>query len=107
MTSRLIVSLAAATLTLFSATAFADGPAAGVQRNANQQARIAQGLKSGELTNHEAARLERGQARVSRMQAGALRDGQVTPAERARIDNAQDRQSRRIFRQKHDAQTKG
>jgi hypothetical protein len=54
-------------------------------------------VASGELTNREAARLERGQAR-----AGA--DGNVGPHEPRRLQRQENRQSRRIYRAKHDAQ---
>src|SRR5207249_10687544 len=52
---------------------------ADVQRNVNQQRRIEQGVASGELTNREAARLERGQARDTAAQARAGADGKVGP----------------------------
>lgn len=79
---------------------------ADVQRNINQQQRIEQGLKSGELNNKEAAGLERGQARTERKEARAAADGHVGAAEQQRIQGAEDKQSRRIRREKHDAQKK-
>jgi hypothetical protein len=79
---------------------------ANVQRNANQEARIQQGLQSGALTGKEAAKLERGQARVSAQEAQAGRDGHISKKEQAHIQHAENRQSKKIFRQKHDAQTK-
>jgi hypothetical protein len=79
---------------------------ADVQRNINQERRIQQGMASGQLTNREASRLEAGQARVDRVEARAGRDGHVGPAEQAHIQHAENVQSRRIYRQKHDAQTK-
>ena len=75
-----------------------------VQRNVNQQARIEQGLQTGQLTKHEAASLERGQSHVNAREARAGHDGQVTAAESTRINRAENRQSRRVNRQKHDAQ---
>jgi hypothetical protein len=75
------------------------------QRQANQERRIEQGEKSGQLTEKEAARLEQGQARVEKMEDKARADGKVTKKERARIEHAQDRQSRKIYRQRHDKQT--
>jgi len=75
------------------------------QRQQNQERRIEQGEKSGALTNKEAARLEKGQARVQKMENKALADGKVTTKERARIEKAQDRQSKKIYREKHDKQT--
>ena len=80
--------------------------AATQQRNVNQQERILQGLDSGALSTREAARLEREQAQVDRLETRALRDGTLSDAEAARIDTAQDAASRDIYRQKHDAQVK-
>ena len=79
---------------------------ADVQRNINQQQRIEQGVKSGALTNREVGKLERGQARDNAMQYRAGRDGHVGPNEQRRIQSAENTQSQRIYRQKHDAQTK-
>jgi hypothetical protein len=76
------------------------------QRQANQAQRIEQGKKSGALTNKEAARLEKGQARVQKIEDKAVADGKVTKKERRRLEHAQDVQSRRIYKQKHDNQTK-
>ncbi len=76
------------------------------RREVNQQARINQGIRSGALTNREAARLERQQVDLRRQIARDRADGGgLSAGERARIDNKQDRESRRIARQKHDAQT--
>ena len=79
---------------------------ADVQRNVNQQQRIEQGVKSGSLTNREVGKLERGQARDNAMQYRAGRDGHVGPNEQRRIQSAENAQSRRLYRQKHDAQTR-
>jgi hypothetical protein len=77
---------------------------ADVQRNVNQQQRIEQGLKSGQLTNREAGRLERGESRIDRREAQAGRDGHVGPREQRRIQTAENRESRAIRHEKHDAQ---
>jgi hypothetical protein len=74
-------------------------------RQKAQERRVDQGVKSGALTEKEAARLDKGQARVGKMEERAVADGKVTAKERARIEHAQDQQSRRIYRQKHDKQT--
>lgn len=74
---------------------------ADVQRNAIQEARISQGLKSGSLSEQEAARLERGQAHVERKEARAGADGRVGAVEEHSIQRTENRQSRRIFRKKH------
>ncbi|MBZ0169020.1 hypothetical protein MELA_00890 [Candidatus Methylomirabilis lanthanidiphila] len=76
------------------------------QRQANQDRRIDQGVASGQLTEREAARLEKGQNRVQQVENHALADGTMTKRERAKIERAQNRQSRKIARQKHDRQHK-
>ena len=74
------------------------------KREAKQQARIDQGVASGQLTGKEAARLEKGQERVQQMEDKAKADGKVTPKERARLQKAENVQSRHIAREKHDRQ---
>ena len=74
------------------------------QRQANQEARIQQGVQSGSLTANEAARLEKGQNRIDKMEAKATADGKVTRKEKARLEHAQDVQSRHIAKQSHDRQ---
>jgi hypothetical protein len=76
------------------------------QRQANQEARIQQGVASGQLTNKEAAKLEAGQAKVQAKEDKAKSDGVVTAKERAKLAKAQDKQSRKIAKQKHDKQKK-
>lgn len=80
---------------------------ADVQRNVNQQTRIENGIKSGELTNHEVAKLEKGEARIEHKEAAAGKDGHVGAAEQRRIQRADNRESKRIHHQKHDAQQRG
>ncbi|MEK7446598.1 MAG: hypothetical protein AABZ70_17260 [candidate division NC10 bacterium] len=96
------VAVAGALALAIAAPAMAD---TGIdQRQANQEQRIEQGIGSGQLTAGEAARLERGQARIERMERRALADGRVDPRERRRIMHAQEVQSRHIYREKHDNQ---
>lgn len=78
---------------------------ADVQRNENQQARIDQGVKSGELSTREAGRLERGQARTDRATARAAANGRIGAGEQARLHAREDRQSARIYRKKHNGVT--
>src|SRR5438046_659382 len=75
------------------------------QRQQNQERRIEQGEKSGALNQKEAARLEKGQRRIDKMENKAMADGKMTKKERRKIEKAQDRQSRKIYREKHDKQT--
>lgn len=90
-----------------AAPAFAEDPAMPVveKRQQLQQERIGQGVGSGQLTPREAIRLEKQQAGIERAERRAGADGKITPNERARLHRKQDRASRRIYRQKHDAQT--
>jgi hypothetical protein len=74
------------------------------KRKAEQQQRIDQGVKSGELTEREAASLRKGQAKVQRMEDKAKADGVVTDKERKKLTHEQDKQSKRIEREKHDRQ---
>lgn len=73
-------------------------------REQNQQARIDQGVATGQLTAVEAARLDARQEHVENVEARAKADGHVTLAERAKLERTQDRNSRAIARQKHDRQ---
>ena len=75
------------------------------ERQANQQRRIDEGVKSGELTKKEAEGLQQGQRRIQRMEDKARTDGKITNEERQRIERAQDRESDRIRRETHDRQT--
>jgi uncharacterized membrane protein YebE (DUF533 family) len=70
-------------------------------RQVRQEARIHQGVRSGELTKRETMRLQAGERHIQRMKMRAKADGVVTPTERARIGRAQNRESRRIYRLKH------
>ena len=102
MKTKMLAALLAAAITI-PAIAQTNTPVID-QRQVNQEARIQQGVASGELTPREARRLEAGQQRVENMEARAKADGVVTAGERARIHQAQDVQSRRIAKQKHDRQ---
>jgi len=74
---------------------------ADVQRNINQEQRIENGEKSGQLNNRQVGRLEHGQAKVDRKEANAAADGHVGAAEQRGIQHAENRQSRRIHHAKH------
>jgi len=74
------------------------------ERQHNQQERIRQGIKSGELTRREAARLEAQEARIRVNERFAKADGKVTAAERARLEKELKKASENIREQKHDEQ---
>jgi hypothetical protein len=77
------------------------------RRQGKQQARIVQGVKSGELTPAEARRLEAQHLALKHeIRKDRADDGHLDAAERAKIENQQDRLNRRIEVQKHDAQSR-
>ena len=76
-------------------------------RQHNQQARIAQGLRTGQLTAREARRLENRQRRIHRSIVRDRRDGGVfTSRERAKAQRRLNQQNRAIRRQRHDSQVR-
>ena len=74
-------------------------------RKENQQDRIAQGVKSGQLTAGETSRLEGREAHINRQEARmrAADGGHLTQADRTKINREQNRTSRAIYRDKHNA----
>jgi hypothetical protein len=75
------------------------------QRKENQQDRIAQGVKSGELTAGETRNLETKEAAVNKEEHGmrAADDGHLTAADRATLNRQQNKLSRQIYNKKHNA----
>lgn len=102
---QLITPAVLAVLATLSLSAMAQANTPNIdQRQINQQQRIDQGVQSGALTTHEAARLEKGQAHVENMETRAKADGTVTQKEKAHLEHAENVQSRHIYKQKHDRQ---
>ena len=89
---------------VFGAVAFAQSTPVTDERQANQRARVTQGVVSGEVTRAEAARLKAEQREIRRTERRAKADGKVTRRERANIQQKQNKASRDIRRQKHDGQ---
>jgi uncharacterized membrane protein YebE (DUF533 family) len=89
---------------LFGGSAYAQSMYSIDQRQDYQQNRIEQGIRSGQITQSEAYRLEQGERAIDRAQARARADGVVTQQERNRIDRMTDRQGQQIYRQSHDSQ---
>jgi hypothetical protein len=77
------------------------------QRKENQQDRIAQGVKSGQLTAGETSKLEtkeaaiNGETRADR----AANGGKLTAAEKKQINGQQNQLSKQIYKDKHNANT--
>lgn len=80
---------------------------ADVQRDVDQQQRINQGVRSGQLTNRETGALEHGQAHVDRAEANAAANSHVGAAEQARIQGKENYQSGRVYTKKHNAKARG
>jgi hypothetical protein len=90
------------TLAAVSFAAAEDRPA---QRQKNQQHRIHQGVRSGELTGKEAAKLEAKEAKLHKEIRRDRQDGPgLTDKERVKIEKKQDKLSREIAKEKHDRQ---
>jgi Skp family chaperone for outer membrane proteins len=77
------------------------------KREANQQARIDQGVASGQLNAKETNRLDKREAKLNADEAAAKADGKVTRAERRKLEREANRDSKAIHKQKHDKQTEG
>ena len=92
-------------LTAVAAPAIAGTPRLNAREH-NQRQRITQGVRSGELTRPEAHRLVHGEIALHRAERYAKADGVVTRAERFRLERHADRMSGRIYRQKHDLQSR-
>ncbi|MBS1785657.1 MAG: hypothetical protein JST24_09545 [Acidobacteria bacterium] len=106
-TKNLLLGLAGAlfaTGALMAQTPTQKREAHATQRDINQQKRIEQGEKSGQLTPKEAARVERQEGRIDKAEAKADADGHVSKKEAKHINRMQNRESKRIYRQKHDRQ---
>jgi len=100
--ARAIASLAAL---VFAGSAFAQTATPNIdKRQANQEKRIEQGVKSGELTSKETANLEKREAKLQSDKEKAQADGVVTKKERSKLQHEANRDSKAIYRQKHDAQ---
>jgi hypothetical protein len=75
------------------------------QRQRNQQERIAQGVKSGQLTSGETAHLEGREAGINKEvhNERAANGGKLTAAERRQVNRQENRTSNAIYRKKHNA----
>ncbi len=94
-------------LILSATSAFADTTATPRidRRQANQAARIDQGVESGALTPRETKTLDARESKIAADEAAAKADGNVTPAERAKLRGEERRTSRAIARKKNNART--
>ena len=75
------------------------------QRRENQQDRIANGVRSGQLTAGETAKLENKQQGVNREVAGMRQanGGKLTAADKTAVNKQQNKLSKQIYNKKHNA----
>lgn len=106
---KLAKSILMAALIAIPAVTFAQTPAQAApkarfaERAVNQQRRIGQGVKAGELNRRQAVRLDRQQRSIHR-EARAMRaahNGRLTARDRRILNHRQKVASHRIFRAKH------
>lgn len=76
------------------------------KRQHRQAARIAQGVKSGELTRSEARALRSEERAIRAEEREFKSDGKLTQSERRELHRDLNEASRDIYREKHDAQTR-
>jgi hypothetical protein len=76
-------------------------------REANQDQRISNGLKTGQMTSGEAARADRTQANIDRQVHNdrAANGGTLTGQEKQQISGEQNAASRQIYNEKHNSNT--
>jgi hypothetical protein len=108
---KVFTAILASALFVAPAAMFAQTPTPGAhdyninQRKVDQQDRIGNGVKSGQLTAGETSRLEHQEAGVNREERGmrAQDNGHLTKQDRQVIHKQQNQESRRIYRDKHNA----
>jgi hypothetical protein len=73
------------------------------QRKVDQQDRIANGVKNGQLTAGQTSRLEHQEAGINKEERGmrAQDNGHLTKTDRKTLHQQQNQESRRIYRDKH------
>jgi methionine-rich copper-binding protein CopC len=107
---RFVTAVLASTLVIAPAAMIAQTPTPGAhdyninQRKVDQQDRIANGVKNGQLTAGQTARLEHQEAGINKEERGmrAQDNGHLTKQDRQTIHAQQNQESRRIYRDKHD-----
>jgi erythromycin esterase-like protein len=99
----------AALCTLLTGAGFAQVTGGTIQERKNdQQQRIGQGVRSGQLTARETGNLERREASVNREEHAMRRadGGHLTAQDRAALTRRQNRISRSIYKDKHNARVR-
>jgi len=78
-------------------------------RRQNQQDRIAQGVRSGQLTAGETAKIENNERGINQQVHAdrAANGGKLTPGEKAQVNHEQNQTSKQIYKDKHNAAKQG
>ena len=98
---------------LLTATAFGDTTTPTKRpiqhRKHNQQARIHEGVKSGELTKGEAKHLEKQEHALNKEERQMRKEngGKLTAADRAKLNRQQNHLSKEIYKDKHNNKKRG
>jgi hypothetical protein len=94
-----ILAMVIGALVMIAGEAWAQGPVG--RRQARQSQRIAQGVRSGQVSAREHRVLKREQKHIQKFKTRAFADGRVSPKERARLRRMQDRAGGHIYKAKH------
>lgn len=96
----------AAAASILAASAFAQSSEVG-QRTENQQDRIAQGIKSGQLTAAGTSNLEKKESAINQevKTDRTLNGGTLTAGEKKQVNQQQNKLSQNIYNDKHNAAT--
>jgi len=108
MKARTVILSTGMFLALGALPAFAQSSAEIQQRKDNQQERIANGVKSGQLTPGETRNLESKEAGLNREERNmrAQDNGHLTGADKAKLNRQQNHLSKDIYDEKHNARTR-
>lgn len=99
---KLLTAVALIVGVAFSQGAYADTKSPNINvKQKNQKQRIVQGVKTGELTFRETARLTKQQVNIQRQKKHFKSDGTFTKRERLKIHKRQNKASKNIYRKKH------
>lgn len=97
------ITLAVSVLTLVSQFVISS-TLAGDRVNARQhrqRERIAEGVKSGELSQEETKKLRREERRIRKAEHRMRKDGELDAGEKAKLEKMQDKASKDIYELKH------
>jgi hypothetical protein len=111
---KVLTALFASALLIAPAALVAQTPTPGAndhnigQRKVDQQERIGNGVRSGQLTARETGHLEHQEAGINREERGmrAQDNGHLTGQDRRTLHAQQNQESRRIYRDKHNARVR-